>query len=60
MLAPFFSLARGQWIPCVVVTWDPDTGEYRRVEGPDGFAEYEQAVKAARFRAFNARQREQG
>ena len=38
-LAPYFSLARGEWIP-YAVTWDDRTGEFRGVEGPRGFATY--------------------
>jgi hypothetical protein len=37
VVAPYFSLARAAWVPCVVI-WDPATAEFRRVEGPRGFA----------------------
>ena len=45
--APYFSLARGAWIP-YALTWDPETGEFRGVEGPRGFASYREAVEASR------------
>ena len=34
--APYFSLARAEWIPRVL-TWDEDTGFFERVDGPEGF-----------------------
>jgi hypothetical protein len=46
--APYFSLARAAWIP-YAVTWDPESGEIRGVEGPRGFASYREAVEASRF-----------
>ena len=46
--APYFSLVRGAWIP-YTITWDEQTGEYRSVEGPRGFASYREAVQASRF-----------
>ena len=49
-VAPFFSLARAAWIP-YALTWDPETGEMRGVEGPRGFATYREAVEASRFLA---------
>jgi hypothetical protein len=45
---PFFSLARAAWIP-YALTWDPETGAFRGVEGPRGFATYREAVEASRF-----------
>jgi hypothetical protein len=39
VVAPHFSLAEAAWVPSVVI-WDPATGEFRRVEGPRGFASY--------------------
>jgi hypothetical protein len=47
-IAPFFSLTRAAWIP-YALTWEPETGEFRRVEGPHGFASYRAAVEASRF-----------
>ncbi len=49
-VAPYFSLARARWIPAVYVE-DAETGALRRVEGAEGFAEYERAraVEAGRF-----------
>jgi hypothetical protein len=35
--APYFDLASGLFVP-QLVTWDPETGEFMRVEGPKGFA----------------------
>jgi hypothetical protein len=29
--------------------WDQASGEFRRVEGPRGFASYREAVEASRF-----------
>lgn len=52
-LAPYFSLARAGWIPCVV-TWDAETGEFARVEGPNGFATWREAEEASRFLAWRA------
>jgi hypothetical protein len=46
--APYFSLAVGEWIP-YAFTWDPETGEFRGVEGPRGFDTYREAVEASRF-----------
>jgi hypothetical protein len=47
-VAPFFSLTRADWIP-YALTWDPETGAVRGVEGPRGFASYREAVEASRF-----------
>ena len=41
-------LRSGLFIP-QLVTWDPETGEFTRVEGPKGFAMCEEAEKAGRF-----------
>jgi hypothetical protein len=46
--APFFSLARAAWIPFVLI-WDPETGEFRGVEGPQGFDTRPEAREASRF-----------
>ena len=46
--APYFDLRSGLFIPRVV-TWDPATGEFTRVEGPKGFATWEEAEEAGRF-----------
>ena len=48
--APFFCLARAAWIP-YALTWNPETGALRGVEGPRGFASYREAVEASRFLA---------
>lgn len=45
---PYFSLARGEWVPRVV-TWDEETGFFERVEGPKGFRTYREALEASRF-----------
>ena len=45
--APFFCLARAVWIP-YALTWDPETGALRGVEGPRGVATYSEA-EASRF-----------
>ncbi len=47
-IAPYFSLARALWIPAVYLE-DAETDALRRVEGPEGFEEYERAVGASRF-----------
>jgi len=47
-VAPFFSLARAAWVP-YVLAWDPESGEFRSVEGPQRFATYREAVEASRF-----------
>lgn len=51
-VALHFSLARGTWIP-YVVAWDPATGEFRRVEGPRGFAGYRATDETSRFLAVS-------
>jgi len=48
LLNAYFSLSRAVWIPCVI-RWDAETGEFRRVEGPEGFATWEEADEASRF-----------
>ncbi len=48
VLAPYFSLARAEWIPRVV-TWDSETGFFERLDGPEGFREYRMALEASRF-----------
>ena len=48
MTAPYFSLERRLWIPCVL-TWDTETGFFERVDGPEGFKEYRTALEASRF-----------
>jgi hypothetical protein len=48
VLSPYFSLARGAWIPCVI-WWDPETEYFHRVEGPDGFTTWGEADEASRF-----------
>jgi hypothetical protein len=47
-VAPFFSLSRAARIPFVLIR-NPETGEFRGVEGPRGFASYREAVEACRF-----------
>jgi hypothetical protein len=46
--APFYSLALAAWIP-YALTWDPETGALRGIEGPRGFGSYREAVEASRF-----------
>jgi hypothetical protein len=48
LVGPNFSLALAAWIPCAL-TGDPDTGEFRGVEGPDGFTTWDEADEASRF-----------
>jgi len=45
---PYFSLELRGWIPCAIA-WDPATGIFTRVEGPDGFTTWEEASEASRF-----------
>ena len=52
--APLFSLARAAWIP-YALTWAPETGEFRGVEGPRGFDTYREAVEASRFLALDSK-----
>ncbi len=47
-VAPFFSFALAAWIP-YALTWDPETGALRGVEGPRGFDTYREAAEASRF-----------
>jgi hypothetical protein len=46
--ATFFCLTRDAWTP-YALTWDAESGEFRGVEGPRGFATYREAVEASRF-----------
>ena len=46
--APYFCLALAAWVP-YALTWDPETGAMRGVEGPRGFDTYREAVEASRF-----------
>lgn len=46
---PFFDLHSGLFVPHLV-TWDPKTGEFARVEGPKGFETWQEADQASRFR----------
>ena len=43
--AHYFDLRSGLFVP-QLVTWDPVTGEFTRVEGPKGFATWEEAEEA--------------
>ena len=49
--APYFDLRSGLFVP-QLVTWDSETGEFTRVEGPKGFPTWEEAEEAGRFLAF--------
>ena len=42
--SPYLDLASGLFVP-QFVTWDPETGEFTRVEGPKGFATWEEAAR---------------
>jgi hypothetical protein len=53
LLNAYFSPSRAAWIPCVVA-WDAETGEFRRVEGPEGFTTREEADEASRGGARGA------
>jgi hypothetical protein len=33
---PYYSFTLHGWVPCLVA-WDPETGRFTRVEGPDAF-----------------------
>jgi hypothetical protein len=46
--APFFCLARATWIP-YALAWDPESAQFRAVEGSRGFASDRAAVEASRF-----------
>lgn len=48
--APYFDLRSGLFIPCVV-TWDAEAGEFSRVEGPRGFATWEEAEEGGVLRS---------
>lgn len=43
-------LRTGLFVPRLV-SWDPETGEFTRVDGPKGFAASEEAEEAGRFLA---------
>lgn len=32
-----------------MIAWDPETGRFTRVEGPDGFTTWQEAEEASRF-----------
>ena len=46
--SPYFDLRTDLFVP-QLVAWDPETGEFTRVEGPKGFVTWEEAEKAGRF-----------
>jgi hypothetical protein len=46
--APYYSFIRHGWVPCVVA-WDPETGRFTRVEGPDAFTTWGEAEEASPF-----------
>ena len=46
--APSFDLRSGLFVP-QLVTWNPETGEFTRVEAPKGFSTREEAEEAGRF-----------
>jgi hypothetical protein len=48
LLNAYFSLTRAAWIPCTIA-WDAESGEFRQVEGPEGFTTREEADEASRF-----------
>lgn len=48
VIASYFSLERAAWIPRLL-TWDTETGFFKRVDGPEGFREYRTALEASRF-----------
>jgi hypothetical protein len=54
IVAPFFSLTRAAWIP-YALAWNPETGAFRSVAGPRGFASYREAVEASRFLTLDKR-----
>jgi hypothetical protein len=45
---PYLDLRTGLFVPRLV-TWDPATGEFTSVDGPKGFATWEEAEEAGRF-----------
>ena len=45
---PYLDLRTGLFIRRLV-TWDPETGEFTCVDGPEGFATWEEADEAGRF-----------
>lgn len=49
LVSPFFRLSVGARIP-YAVAWDRESGEFRGLEGPHGFA----TVEASRFLAVKA------
>jgi hypothetical protein len=50
--APYFCLARGLFIP-YAIAWDPVSGLFQRLEGPDGFTTWDKAEEASRFLAHS-------
>ena len=49
LLSAYFSLSRAASIPCVIA-WEVETGEFQRVERPEGFTTWEEADEASGFR----------
>ena len=46
--SPYFDLRSGLFVP-QLVAWNPEAGEFTSVEGPKGFATWEEAEEAGRF-----------
>ncbi len=46
---PFLDPRTGRPLHPRLVTWDPETGEFTCVDGPKGFAAWEEAEEAGRF-----------
>jgi hypothetical protein len=45
--APFYSLARGAWVP-YALRWDAETGEFHGIEGPVGLGQRREIRNAGR------------
>jgi hypothetical protein len=54
---PYYSFPHRGWLPCAIA-WDPETGRFTRVEGPDGFTTREEAEEASRLVSHGTREKD--
>jgi hypothetical protein len=48
--SPYLDIVTGLFVP-QLISWDPESGEFTRVEGPNGFETWGEAEEASRFLA---------
>jgi len=44
------------FVPCIIA-WDPETGEFKSIEGPMGFSTWDEAEEADRFLSWGQLER---